>query len=163
MAAWLTHIANTMHADHLAQDTRAAESSRKKTFCDKYVERIADSVLLLTGAPDDYFMHAYYQKLGGCQRGDLKEWYYSGRSTKATKPLESRPSRSCHSKALHLRLKTLDFYGFSLGGIGTGILPFSIIPPDATSASAVHDTAGLAAVTVVLLQVEKLDFSWCMC
>jgi hypothetical protein len=41
-----------------------------------------------------------------------------------------------------IALKTFDFCGFLVGEVGTGVLPLSIIPPDATSAAAVRATAG---------------------
>jgi hypothetical protein len=59
-----------MHADRRARDTRAVESARKKTFLDKYGERIADGILLLTGAVDDNLLPPFYQELGGRQNGE---------------------------------------------------------------------------------------------
>jgi hypothetical protein len=53
MSAGLTHIAAEMHADRRARDIRAVETSRKKTCQDKYGERIADGLLLITGAQND--------------------------------------------------------------------------------------------------------------
>jgi hypothetical protein len=70
MSAGLTHIAEEMHADHLARDTRAVEFARKKTLRDKYGERIADGILLLTGAVDDDLIPPFYQELGGRQKGE---------------------------------------------------------------------------------------------
>jgi hypothetical protein len=70
MSTGLTSIATEMHSDLQAWDARAAESTRKKTFRDKYGERIADSILILTGASDDDFLPAYYQELGGRQKGE---------------------------------------------------------------------------------------------
>jgi hypothetical protein len=72
MSAGLTHIASKMHADRRARDKRAAESSWEKTLRDKYGKRIVDSIILLTRASDDGFIPAYYQELGGCQKGDLR-------------------------------------------------------------------------------------------
>jgi hypothetical protein len=70
MSAGLTHIAAEMHADRRARYTRAVESSRKKTFHDKYGERIADGILLLTRAVDDDLLPPFYQELGGRQKGE---------------------------------------------------------------------------------------------
>jgi hypothetical protein len=69
ISAGLTHIAAEMHADHRARDTRAVESARKKTFHDKYGERITDGILLLTGAVDDNLLPPFYQEPGGRQKG----------------------------------------------------------------------------------------------
>jgi hypothetical protein len=53
MSAGLTNIAAEMHADRRAQNIRAVDTSRKKTFWDKYGERIVDGLILLTGASGD--------------------------------------------------------------------------------------------------------------
>jgi hypothetical protein len=50
-------------------------------------------------------------------------------------PFKVTPSQS-------MALKTFYFCGLPVGEIGTGVLPFSIIPPDATSVAAVRATAG---------------------
>jgi hypothetical protein len=41
-----------------------------------------------------------------------------------------------------IALKTFDFSGLSIGEVGTGVLPFSIIPPDATSTTGARAIAG---------------------
>jgi hypothetical protein len=48
LADGLTNIAVEMHADRRAWETRVSESTLSKTFRERYGERIADGILLLT-------------------------------------------------------------------------------------------------------------------
>jgi hypothetical protein len=69
LAEGLTNIAVEMHADRRARETRVYESARPKTFRERYGERIADGILLLTASADDDLLPPFYQELGGEQKG----------------------------------------------------------------------------------------------
>jgi hypothetical protein len=65
-----TNIATEMHANRRACDTHVAETSRRKTFWEHYGDRIANEIILLIGSSDNDFLPAFYQELGGKQKGE---------------------------------------------------------------------------------------------
>jgi hypothetical protein len=140
MSTGLTSIAAEMHSDRRAREARAAKSTRAHTSRDKYGERIADSILLLTGAPDDDFLPTYYQESGGRQKGESERVILQREVDQSAEALGVLPFKVTPSQCI--ALKTFDFAGMSAREIGTGVLPFSIIPPDATSTAAVRAIVG---------------------
>jgi hypothetical protein len=56
-----------------------------------------------------------------------------------------------------IALKTFNFCGLSIGEIGTGVLPLSIITPDATSEIAVWATAGKHSNAEILRSLISVD------
>jgi hypothetical protein len=70
LADGLTNIAVEMHADRRAREIRVSDSTRPKTFRERYRDRIADGILLLTASPDDDLLPPFYQELGGKQKGE---------------------------------------------------------------------------------------------
>jgi hypothetical protein len=139
-AAGLTHIAAKMHADRRARDIHGLETARKKTFRDKHGERIAESLLLLAGDPDDDLLPPFYQELGGCQKGESERVILQREVDQSAEVLGVLPFKVTPSQ--RIALKTFVFCGLSVSEIGTRVLPFSTTTPYATSAVAVRATAG---------------------
>jgi hypothetical protein len=127
MSTCLTHIAAEMHADRRARDMRAVETSRKKMFRDKYGERIADGLLLLTGASDDYLLSPFYQELGGRQNGESERVILKREVDQSAEVLGVLPFKATPSQSIDL--KTFDVCVLSVSKFGTDVLPFSITPP----------------------------------
>jgi hypothetical protein len=70
LAEGLTNIAVEMHADRRSRETRVSESALPKTFRERYGDRIADGILLLTASSNDDLIPPFYQELGGKQKGE---------------------------------------------------------------------------------------------
>jgi hypothetical protein len=136
MSAGLTSIATEMHAGRRAHVYRAAEAKRSKTFHDKYGDRIADGILLLTRAMANNFIPAYYQGGGGRQKGGSEHVILQREVDQSDESLGLLPFKVSPSQVISL--KTFDFCGISVGVVGPGVLPFVIFPPDTTSISAVR-------------------------
>jgi hypothetical protein len=69
LADSLTNITVEMHANHHSRETRVSESTRSKTFREKYGDHITDGILLLTSSSEDDPLPLFYQELGGKQNG----------------------------------------------------------------------------------------------
>jgi hypothetical protein len=65
----LTNATRKMHADRRSREMRVSEATRRKTFRERYGDRIAVEMLLLTSSADDGFLPALYQELGGKSKG----------------------------------------------------------------------------------------------
>jgi hypothetical protein len=94
LADGLTNIAMDMHADRRARETRVSESVWPKTFRERYGERIADGILLLTASADDDILPPFYQELGGKQRASQNVLFFSAKWTRAQTRSTFSPSRS---------------------------------------------------------------------
>jgi hypothetical protein len=65
LADGLTKIATEMHADRRARERRVVDSTRSKTFRERYGDRITDGMLRFTAVVDDNLLPPFYQELGG--------------------------------------------------------------------------------------------------
>jgi hypothetical protein len=61
----LTNNATEMHADCRSCETRILEATHRKTFNERYDDRITNDILLITSSVDDDFLPAFYHELGG--------------------------------------------------------------------------------------------------
>jgi hypothetical protein len=57
----VANITPEMHADCRSHETRASEASRRKTFRERYGDRIADEILLFTSSVDGNFLPSFYK------------------------------------------------------------------------------------------------------
>jgi hypothetical protein len=130
----LTNIATEMHADRRSRETRAVESTRPKTFRDRYGDRIADAILLFTAVSDDDLLPPFYQELGAKRKGESERVLLQREVDQSAEVFGVLAFKVSPSQVISL--KTFDFGGLSMSEVGTGVLPLSIIPPEATSLSA---------------------------
>jgi hypothetical protein len=130
----LTNIITEMHADHRSREMRATEDTCRKTFCDRYGDRIADEILLLTSATDDDFLPAFYQELGEKSKTESERVLLQREVDQCAEVFDVPPFKVSPSQVI--ALNTFDFAGLSMAEVGTGVLPLSIIPPEATSLTA---------------------------
>jgi hypothetical protein len=151
LADGLTNIAVEMHADRRARETRVSESARSKTFRGRYGERIADGILLLTASADDDILPPFYQELGGKQKGESERVILQREVDQSADTFDVLPFKVTPSRVISL--KTFDFAGLSMSEVGTGVMPLSIIPPEATS------LATSRALTNNHAQAETYDLS----
>jgi hypothetical protein len=147
----LTNIATEMHADRRSRETRAVESNRPKSFRDRYGDRIADSILLLTDVSDDDLLPPFYQELGAKRKGESERVLLQREVDQSAEAFGVLAFKVSPSQVISL--KTFDFGGLSMSEVGTGVLPLSIIPPEATSLSAARALANNHA------QAETYDLS----
>jgi hypothetical protein len=119
----------------IAGDDRRLEAARPKTFREKYGDRLADQMLLLTNQPDDDLLPNFCHELAGRPKGISERILLQREVDLAARAQGVQPFKVTPSQIL--ALKTFDFAGNGYTEVGTGLLPFSVTPPpDATSASA---------------------------
>jgi hypothetical protein len=123
-----------MHVDRRARDNRVSESTRPKTSRERYRDRIADRILLLTASSDDNLIPSFYQEVSGKQKGESERVILHREVDQITDTFDALAFKVSPSQVISL--KTFDLAGLSLSEVGTGVLPFSTIPPEATSLSA---------------------------
>jgi hypothetical protein len=91
-------------------------------------------MLLLTNQPDDDQLPNFFHELVGHPKGISERILLQREVDLAARALGVQPFKVTPSQIL--ALKTFDFVGDGYTEIGTGLLPFSVTPPDATLASA---------------------------
>jgi hypothetical protein len=121
LADGLTNIAVEMHTDRRARETRVSESARSKTFRERYGERIADGILLLTASADDDILPPFYQELGGKQKGESERVILQREVDQSADTFDVLPFKVTPSQVI--ALKTFDFAGLSMSEVGTGVMP----------------------------------------
>jgi hypothetical protein len=151
LADGLTNIATEMHADRRARESRVVKSTRPKTFRERYGDRISDGMLRFTAVVDDDLLPPFYQELGGKQKGESDRVLLQREVDQSVEAFSVLAFKVSSSQVIALR--TFDFAGISLGEVGTGLPPLSIIPPEATSLSAAR------ALTNNHAQAETFDLS----
>jgi hypothetical protein len=151
LADGLTNIAVEMHADRRARETRVSESACSKTFRERYGERIADGILLLTASADDDILPSFYQELGGKQKEESERVILQREVDQSADIFDVLPFKVTPSQVI--ALKTFDLAGLSMSKVGTGVMPLSIIPPEATFLAASRALANNHA------QAETYDLS----
>jgi hypothetical protein len=118
----------------IAGDDRRLEAAHPKTFREKYGDRLADHMLLLTNQPDDDQLPNFFHELAGRPKGIYELILLQREADLAARALGAQPFKVTPSQII--ALNTFEFLGDEYTGIETGLLPFSVTPPDATSASA---------------------------
>jgi hypothetical protein len=140
-----------MHADHQAREIRVVESTRPKTFQERYGDRIADEILRFTAVTNDDLLPPLYHEFGGKQKGESDRVLLQREVDQSAEAFDVLAFKVSPSQAIALR--TFDFAGITLGEVGTGCLPLIIVPPEATSLYAAPDLANNHA------QAETFDLS----
>jgi hypothetical protein len=69
IAASMNNIASAMHRDLAVQELRQAENKKALTFREKYGDRNADMLLLLTRSEDDVDLTDYYMSVSSKPKG----------------------------------------------------------------------------------------------
>jgi hypothetical protein len=133
LATGVASFVTEMKDARIAGDDRRVEAARPKTFREKYGDRLADQMLLLTNTRDDDLLPNFYHELAGRPKGVSERILLQREVDLAARALGVQPFKVTPSQIL--ALKTFDFVGDGYSEIGTGLLPFSITPPDATSAA----------------------------
>jgi hypothetical protein len=116
----------------------------------KYGDRTADMLLLLTRSDDDDFPD-YYQGIAPKPKGISERVIFQREVDAAADVMDLVPFQVTPSQ--FMTMKSFDFCGPAYSKIGTGILPFSITPPDATS------DRGRAAIMADRARAETYDLS----
>jgi hypothetical protein len=151
LADSLTNIATEMHADHRARESRVVESTRPKTFRERYGDRIAGGMLRFTAVIDDDLLPPFYQELKWKQKGGVYRVLLQCKLDQSVEAFDVLDFKVSPSQVIALR--TFDFAGISLGEVGTGLLPLSIIPPEPAFLSTARALANNHA------QAETFDLS----
>jgi hypothetical protein len=100
LADGLTNIDVEMHADRRARETQVSESSRLKTFREKYGDRSDDSP------------PPFYQELGGKKNGDSEPVILQKQVGQSADAFDVLAFKVYSSQVISL--KTCDFVGMSL-------------------------------------------------
>jgi hypothetical protein len=139
LAEGLMNIVVEMRTDRRARETRVSESVWPKTFRERYGEWIADGILLIVASADDDLIPPFYQELGGKQKGESECIILQREVDQSTDTFHVLPFKVSPSQVISL--KTFDFPGLSISKVGTGVMPLSIIHPEATSLAAARALA----------------------
>jgi hypothetical protein len=151
IAASMNNITSTMHHDLAVRETRYAEAKKPSTLREKHGDRIADRLLLPTRSADDDDLPDYYLNVSGNPKGISERIILQREMDAAAMVLDLVPFQVTPSQVI--AMKTFDFTDASYTGIGTGVLPFSITPADATSEK------GRAAICADRGRAETFDLS----
>jgi hypothetical protein len=111
----------------IAGDDRRLEAARPKTFREKYGDRLADQMLLLTNQPDDDLLPNFFNEFAGCPKGISERILLQREVDLAARAQGVQPFKFTPWQIL--ALKTFDFTGDGYTEVGTGLLPFSVTPP----------------------------------
>jgi hypothetical protein len=122
-----------MKVARIAGNDRGLEATRPKTFREKYGDRLVDQMLLLTNQSDDDQLPNFFHELAGRPKGISEQILLQREVDLAARALGVQPFKVTPSQIL--ALKMFDFLGDGRTEIGTGLLPFSFTPTEATSAS----------------------------
>jgi hypothetical protein len=134
LANGVKQFVTKMKDARIAGDGRRLEAARPKTFREKYGDRLADHMLLLTNQPDDDQQPSFLHELAGLPKGLSERIWIQREVNLAARARGVQPFKVTPSQIL--ALKTFDFVVDGYTEVWTGLLPFSFTPPDATSISA---------------------------
>jgi hypothetical protein len=132
LANGVKQVVIEMKDTRIAGDDRRLEAARPKTFREKCGDRLADQMILLTNQPDDDQLPNFFHELAGRPKGISNRILLQREVDLAACSLGVQPFKFTPSQIL--ALETFDFVGYGYTEIGTGLLPFSVTPPVATSA-----------------------------
>lgn len=137
MAALITQIVqlndNSRTDREDCQEARE-QAARPKTVRERFQGYITDKLLILTDSLTDDDLPSVYHKLAARQKGTSKRVILQQAYDLAADELQL--NRLPASPSHVLDLDQWDFTGSSMDAVGTGLLPFSIVPPDASSRQA---------------------------
>jgi hypothetical protein len=137
MTALIAQVAlNTEHNRLDREDRRAArdKAALPKSVREKFQDYTTDRLLILTEAFQDEDLPRIYHELAARQKGVSKRMVLQQAFEIAAGELnlDRLPASPSHV----LSLDTWDFTGPTMDTLGAGLLPFSIVPPDAPSKAA---------------------------
>jgi hypothetical protein len=139
-----------MHSELTVRESRYAENKKALIVREKYGDRTADMLLILTRSEDDDLLE-YYMGISSKPKGLSEGIIFQHEIDAAADILGLVPFQVTPSQVM--TMKSFDFCGPSYSEIGTGILPFSITPADTTS------DRGHAIIMADWARAETYDFS----
>jgi hypothetical protein len=131
IAASMNNIASAIYSDLAVRESRYAENKKVMTVPEKYGDRTADMLLLLTRSEDDDDFPEYYMGICTKPKGFSERDFFQREIDAAADVLGLVPFQVTPSQVM--TMKSFYFCCLSYSEIGTCILPFSITPADATS------------------------------
>lgn len=122
--------------DHTRLDRQDRQATREKavapkTIRERFQDYVTDKLLVLTDSCCDEDLPRLYHELAARQKGVSKRMVLQQAYDIAATDLQL--NRLPASPSHVLCLDQWDFVGISMDTLGTGLLPFSIVPPDAPS------------------------------
>jgi hypothetical protein len=146
----MNNIASDMNHDLVVQETRYADNRITVTVREKFDDRTADMLLLLTRAGDDDDFPEYYLNMAGKPKGMSERVVLQQEVGAAAEVVDLVP---LVTPSQVIALNNVYFCGSAYNEIGTGVLPFSITPADATTAK------GRRAIIADRARAEMFDLS----
>lgn len=137
MAALIAEVSRLNDHNRIEREDRQDVRDRAalpKTVHDKFQDYITDKLLSLTDCYHEDDLPRVYHELAARQKGVSKRLVLQQAYDIASGALKL--NRLPASPSHVLCLDQWDFVGVSMDSLGTGLLPFSIVPPDAPSRSA---------------------------
>jgi hypothetical protein len=131
ITASINNIASAMHSDLAVRETHYVENKKTTTVREKYGDRTADMLLLLTRSEYDDDLTEYYLGISAKPKGLSERVIFQREVDAAAEVLGLVPFQVTPSQVM--TMKSFDFCGPSYSEIGTCILPFSITLDAATS------------------------------
>jgi hypothetical protein len=127
LANGVNQFVTEMKDTRIAGDDRRLEAAHPKTFREKYGDRLAEQMLLLTNQPDDDLLPNFFHELAGRPKGISERILLQREVDLAARAQGVQPFKVTPSQILGI--KTFDFTGDGYTEAGTGLLPFSVTPP----------------------------------
>jgi hypothetical protein len=126
----MNNIDSAMNHDLVVRETWYSESRKPSTLREKHGDRTADIFMLLAPSTDDDHLSEYYLDVSGKPKGLSERIILQSEVDAASIVLDMVPFQVTSPQVI--AMKTFDFIGASYSEIGTGMLPFSITPANAT-------------------------------
>lgn len=141
MVALLAQVAQMNDQARIDRDDRVEyreQAARPKSVRERFQAYTTDKLVALTNTPgDDDDLPRLYHELAGRQKGISKRMILQQAYDLTADELKL--NRLLASPSHVLDLDQWDYIGTGMDAVGTGLLPFSIVPPDAPSKQAKKD------------------------
>jgi hypothetical protein len=131
IASSMNNIASAMNHDLEVWETPYEDTRKTATVREKCGDRTVGMLILLTRVGDDDDLNEYYLNVDGKPKGLSERVVLQRKVDAAADVLELVPLQVTPSQVI--ALKNFYFCGSAYNEIGTGVLPFSIKPADATT------------------------------
>jgi hypothetical protein len=131
LVSQLSQLNNQARLDRVARQEARDLATKPKSVREKFGDYVTDRLLMLTDSADDEDLPRVYHELAARQKGVNKRLLVQQCFDIAAQEfgVNKLPVASTHV----IDLDNWDFIGTSYDAIGTGLLPFSVVPPDAPS------------------------------
>jgi hypothetical protein len=131
LVSQLSQLNNHARLDRVARQEARERATRPKSVREKFGDYVTDRLLKLTDSVDDEDLPKVYHELAAREKGVNKRLLIQQCFDIAAQDLglNKLPVASTHV----IDLDNWDFIGTSYDALGTGLLPFSVVPPDAPS------------------------------